>query len=68
MRAVDHPFPFRNLFDAIDEDRTFGLQLLHNVAVVDDFLADIDGRPKSLQSNPHNVNCANYPSAESAGL
>jgi hypothetical protein len=66
--AVDNSFPFRDFIHAVHENRALGLQILYYETVVDDFLADVNGRPKSLKRDADNINGPNHPGAKAAGL
>ena len=46
MGTVDHTLAVRDIVDFVDEDRAFLRQLVHNIAIVDDLAANIDGAPK----------------------
>ena len=66
VRRVNHPGAFRNLVDVVDKDRALIRQLIHYKAVVDDFLADVDGRAKGFERNPDDVDCPHYACTETA--
>ena len=66
--AVDHPFPIWDFFHAIDKNGALALQFLDHKAVVDNFLADVDGRAEGLQGDADNVNGPYHSRAEAAGL
>src|SRR6266481_7534786 len=68
VRTVNEAMTVRNLVDFVDEDRSLGLQLFHDVAVVDDLPANIDRRAKGIKRNADNINGTNYPGAESPRL
>ena len=56
----------RNLLQLLDEDSALRLQALDNVAVVDDLVADVDGRAESLQRLLDNLDGALHARAEAA--
>ena len=68
MRGVNHARSLGHLVKLIDEDRTFFSQIGHYIAVVNDFLSDIDRRAKRLKCNLHNINGPHYTSAETTRL
>ena len=49
MRAEDDVRALGNFVDPVDEDRALLLQLGHDVDVVNDLLADVDGGTESLE-------------------
>ena len=51
---------------SFDEDGTEPAQLVHHVAVVDDFLADVNRRAVEVQSDLDHVDSAHDTGAESA--
>jgi len=65
---VDHSRAFRNLVQLIDEDRALFRQIVHDIAVVHDLFAHVDGSAKGIESNLHNVDCPHNAGAEAAGL
>jgi hypothetical protein len=67
MRREDHRTGcVRNLRQFLDKDRALGLQRIHDVAIVDDLVADIDGRTKAHECLFNDVDGAHDPGAESA--
>ena len=56
-----------DLVDLVDEDRSQPFEALHDVAVVDDLLAHVDGRPVALEGALHDVDGALDAGAERAG-
>src|SRR6516225_3005960 len=47
----------RNLAQLLDEDRSFRFQAFNHGAVVNDFMPDVDRRPKFLNSHLHDLDC-----------
>src|SRR5438552_3130539 len=68
VRAVNDPLALRNLAHAVNKDCAFLLEFLYNKPVVDDLLADVDGRSKGFQCDPDNVDGPHHSSAESTWL
>ena len=66
--AVNNALAVRHLVLAIDKDRALAAQFLNDKAVVDDLFADINRRPKRLQSNADHINRPHHSGAESPGL
>ncbi len=54
--------------DAIDENRSFLLEFFHHKAIVDDFLADINGWAESLEGNADDVDRPNHSGAKTPWL
>jgi hypothetical protein len=63
----DRPARIGNLVELVDENSAFRLQTLHDVAVVDDLVAHIDGGAITLQRLLDNLDGAVDPGAEAAG-
>src|SRR6516162_2571711 len=68
MSAVDHPLARRNLLHAVDKDGALSGQLVDNIAVMHNFLADIDWSTEGLEGDPNDVDGANHPGAEASRL
>ena len=68
MGGVDHPRAGRHLVQLIDEDRALLGKIIHDVAVVHDLLAHVDGRAKGVQGNLDDIDGPNYAGTEAAGL
>src|SRR5262245_9411525 len=66
--AINHTLAIGNLINAVDEDRPFPLELLYHEAVMDDFFADVDRRPKRLQGDADDINGPDDPSAKATRL
>ncbi len=49
VRREDDRLAFRHLALVLDEDRAAGLEVAHDVRVVDDLLAHVDGRPVQVE-------------------
>src|SRR4029453_18288285 len=45
--------------ETVDKYSTFGCQLLHNAAIVDDLLANVDGRAQPLLSGSYCIDGSN---------
>ena len=60
-RAIGHIVQF------FDENRAFGFQPVHNKAVVDDFMADINRRAIPFERAFHDFNCTVDTRAKPAG-
>ena len=52
----------------VDEDGALGAQLFDDVAVVDDLVADVDGRAVALEREIHDLDGAVHAGAEAAGI
>jgi hypothetical protein len=68
VRAVDDALTVRDFVFAIDEDGAFATEFVHHEAVVDDFLADVDGRTEGLEGDADHINGPNDAGAEAARL
>ena len=68
MGAVDDAFAVGDFVFAIDEDCAFAAQFVHDKAVVNDLLADINRRPESLECDADHVNSAHYAGTEASRL
>jgi hypothetical protein len=66
--AVNHPFPIWDFFDTVHKNGALALQFLDHKAVVDDFLAHVDGRPKGLQGDADNINGPHHARSKATGL
>ena len=66
--TIDHALAIRHVVDLMDKDRALFCQLIHNIAVMDDFAADIDGRAEGLKSDFDDVDRADHAGAEAARL
>ena len=58
--------PFGNLALVVDEDRAAGLEVAYDVRVVDDLLANVDGRPVQVEQLLDRVDGALDPGAIAA--
>ena len=67
VRGEDDGRALRNLVDRVDEDRAALLELAHDVRVVDDLLADVDGLPVELERTLDRVDGPLDPGAIAAG-
>src|ERR1700758_5008354 len=68
MSAIDDAHAGRNLIDVIDENGAFLGKLIHNEAIVDNFLAHIDRGSERLKGNFYHIDSAHHSCAEAAGL
>jgi hypothetical protein len=68
MRRVDHPRSFGNLIQLVDKDRALLRQIGHNIAVMDDLLADVDRGAKGIERNLHDIDGPHNAGAEAARL
>ena len=68
MRGINNPGAFRDLIQLIDEDRALLRQISHNIAVMNDFLADVDRRAKGIQRNLDDVDGTHNTCAKAARL
>ena len=67
MGGEDHRLlGVRDLVELLDEDRALRLEVLDDVAVVDDLVADIDRRPEPLERQLHDLDGAIDAGAEAA--
>src|SRR5271167_1216175 len=64
MRTIDDALAVGNVVDVVDKDRALFRQLVHNIAVMDNFAAHIDGRAEGVESDLDDVDSADYSSAE----
>ena len=55
MGAVDDALAVRNVIDLVDKDRAFFRQLVHNIAVMNDFTANIDWRAEGFESDFNDI-------------
>jgi hypothetical protein len=55
VSGVNDTFTLGDLIDAIHKDRTLGDQFFDHVAVVNDFLPDVDGRAEGLQCDTNDI-------------
>jgi hypothetical protein len=68
VSAVDDSFAVGNFVFAINENCAFGAQFVHDEAVVDDLLADINRWTEGLEGDADDIDGADYAGAESARL
>ena len=68
MRGVDHAHAFRHIIDVFDKDCALLRQLIHYKAVVDDFLANIDGSAKGFKRDPDDIHRSHHAGAEPTRL
>src|ERR1035441_2688718 len=58
MGAVDDALAVGHVVDLVDKNCALFRQLVHNIAVMDDLAADVDGRAEGLQSDLDDVDGA----------
>ena len=58
MGTIDRTLTGGDLVELFDKDRTFLLELLNHVPVVDDLFPHVNRRAKGLQGDLDDVNCA----------
>src|SRR5262249_31030674 len=63
---IDQPRGIRHFVDFLDEDRALGAQLVHDVSVVDDLLADVDLAVADLEGPLDDVDRPDDAGAEAA--
>ena len=63
----DHDAALRDLVDGLDEDRPLRPQAVDDAAVVDDLVADVDGRAEDPERALHDLDGPIRPGAESPG-
>lgn len=68
MGGEDHRHVVRDLVQFIDEDGALGFQAFDHEAVMDDFVADIDGGAVLLQGDFDDLDRAVHPGTEATGL
>src|ERR1700678_2681826 len=68
MRGVDNPRAFRHLVQFVDEDCALLCQVGHDVAVVHDLFAYVDGRAKGIECNLNDVDGSHNSGTEAARL
>jgi hypothetical protein len=66
--AVDDTLTVGNFLFTVDEDGAFAPKFVYHKAIVDDFLADVDGRTKSLERDTHHVDSPDHARAEPSRL
>jgi hypothetical protein len=66
--AVDDALAVGDFVLAIDEDRAFAAEFVDDEAIVNDFLADVEGRAEGFESDADNVNGTDYAGAEASRL
>ena len=68
MSTVDHALAVGDVVNVVDEDCALFRQLIHNIAVMDDLAAHINGGAEGLKSNLYNVDGADHTGAKAAWL
>ena len=68
MRAENGDSTGRDLVDFVHEMRALGAQPLHNMPIVNDFMADIDRRTIFFERAFDDLDRSFYPGAEAPGL
>ena len=65
---VDDALAVRHVVDLVDKDRALFRQLIHNIAVMDNFAAHVDGRAKGFKGDLDDVDRAHHSGAKAARL
>ena len=65
---IDDALAVGNIVDFVDEDGAFFGQLVHNIAVMDNLAADVDGGAEGFKSDLHDVDGAYDAGAKTARL
>ena len=65
---VDDALAVGHVVDFMDKNRALFRQLIHNIAVMDNLAAHVDGRAKGFQSDLDNVDRAHHAGAKAARL
>ena len=68
MRGVDHARTLGHLIQLVNEDGALLGEIVYNVAVVNDFLADVDRRTECIQRNLHYIDRTHHARAKAARL
>ena len=68
MSGVNDSCSLRHLVQFIDEDRAFFRQIVDNIAVMNDLLANIDGSAEGIERNLHDIDGANDAGTKAARL
>ena len=66
MRAENRHRTRRDLIDVLDEAHTLGLQGLHDVAIVDDLVTNVDRRAELFQGAFDNLDGTHHSRAKAA--
>ena len=66
MRAVDDALAVGDFIFAVDKDGALAAQLIHNEAVMNNFLADVDWRAEGFEGDANNIDRPDYAGAEAA--
>ncbi len=68
MCGIDDALTVRHVVYLMNKDRAFFCQLVHDITVMDNFAANVNGRPKSFQGNFHDVDRTHNASAKASRL
>lgn len=68
MRTINDALALGNLVNIVDENRAFLRQIIDDTTVMDNFLAHVNRRAKSIQRDADNINRADNARAETARL
>ena len=68
MSRIDDALAVGNVVDFMNKNRAFIGQLIHNIAVMYDLAANIDGRTEGFKSDLHNIDRADDTGAEASRL
>ncbi len=66
--AVNHALSVGHIVDFVHKNRALFRQLIHNIAVMDNLAANVNGRAKRLQCDFYNVDGPHHARAKAAGL
>lgn len=66
MGAENQDRAYRHFFDGFDEDCTAAAKLVYYVAIVDDFVVDVDWRAISFEGELDDIYSADYAGAKAA--
>ena len=66
VRRVDHALAVGHVVDLVDKDRAFFRQLVHNIAVMDDLAAHVNGRAEGFKGDFDDVDGAHHAGAKTA--
>ena len=66
MRAENQHSAYRNFFNGFDENRAAAAELIDDVAIVDDFVMDVNGAAIGFKRQFDDIDGANYAGAKAA--
>ena len=68
VRTVNHAFTLGDFVNRVHKNRALTGEFLNHKSVVNDFLPNVDWRPKGLKRNADNINGPHHASAKSSWL